>query len=115
MVLVTAGLGGFKLPSGATISQLIFYLTFHHYSLHVASECTKNNQEQNILIARLFVVITAKAPDDCNRIFTAFKSAECSVTLIDCHKLVQYADMNENVTENTDRSVNPWQKTSDQV
>ena len=35
-------------------------------------------------------MITAKAPDDCNRIFTAFKSAECSVTLIDCHKLVQY-------------------------
>ena len=35
-------------------------------------------------------MITAKAPDDCNRIFTALKSAECSVTLIDCHKLVQY-------------------------
>ena len=31
-----------------------------------------------------------KPQKNCNRIFTAFKSAECSVTLIDCHKLVQY-------------------------
>ena len=31
-----------------------------------------------------------KPQKNCHRIFTALKSAECSITLIDCHKLVQY-------------------------